>query len=71
LPDRVIIADYKSNRARPAQVPVLYLRQMAAYQSLISRIFPDRDVDCLLIWTHDGSITHLSSADLAAHLPPC
>ena len=69
LPDRVIIADYKSNRGRPAHVPVLYLRQMSAYRSLISQIFPDRAVECRLIWTQDGGVTHLSDADLAAHIP--
>ena len=70
LPGRVIIADYKSNRARQHLVPVLYLRQMAAYKSLISRIFPTRAVDCLLIWTEDTAISRLSDADLASHAPP-
>ena len=69
LPDRVIIADYKSNRAPPLHVPVLYVRQMSAYKALISRIFPGRSVACLLIWTQDGTISHLTDADLALHAP--
>jgi ATP-dependent helicase/nuclease subunit A len=69
LPDRVMIADYKSNRAKPARVPVLYLRQMAAYRAVIGAIFPDHAVDCRLIWTQDGSISHLQDADLAHFAP--
>ncbi len=69
LPDRVIIADYKSNRAHPARVPVMYLRQMSAYRALILQIFPKHVVDCWLIWTEDGTVTPLSAADLADHMP--
>ena len=56
LPDRVLVADYKTNRAPPARrrrPPVLYLRQMAAYRALLRAIFPDRPVQCALVWT-DG-----------------
>ncbi len=45
LPDRVLVADYKTNRRPPAGVedtPVLYLRQMAAYRAVLRAIFPDR-----------------------------
>ncbi len=54
LPDRVLIADYKTNRAPPrdvADTPVLYLRQMAAYRAVLRAIFPGRDVHCALVWT--------------------
>ena len=34
-----------------AQIPPAYLRQMALYGALVSQIYPDREVECLLIWT--------------------
>ena len=43
--DEVLIVDFKSDReppAEPDQVPVAYLRQMAAYRALLRRIYPGR-----------------------------
>jgi ATP-dependent helicase/nuclease subunit A len=54
--DKVIIVDYKSNRPpprRPEDVSDLYLGQMAAYRELAREIYPDRDINCALLWT-DG-----------------
>ena len=45
LPDRVLVADYKTNRAparRRRGTPVLYLRQMASYRAVLRAIFPGR-----------------------------
>jgi ATP-dependent helicase/nuclease subunit A len=74
LDDRVIIADYKTNRRPPAGIadtPVLYLRQMAAYRSVLRRIFPDRDVQCALVWTQASQVVMLPDdlLDLAV-VPP-
>ena len=47
LPDRVLVADFKTNRRPPADLaatPVLYLRQMAAYRAVLRAIFPGRRV---------------------------
>lgn len=52
--DRVLIVDYKTNRDPPAtenEVPEAYLRQLAAYRSVLSELFPDRPIDCALLWT--------------------
>tara|TARA_A100000164_G_scaffold130530_1_gene115693 strand:- start:285 stop:1061 length:777 start_codon:yes stop_codon:yes gene_type:complete len=52
--DRVIIVDYKSNRPPPADirdVPRTYMRQMAAYRAVLRPVFPDRRIDCALLWT--------------------
>ncbi len=52
--DRVIIVDYKSNRPPPADirdVPRTYMRQMAAYRAVLRPVFPDRRIDCVLLWT--------------------
>jgi len=54
LPDRVLLADYKTNRSPPARaedVPVLYLRQIAAYREVLRGALPGRAVACALVWT--------------------
>ena len=43
LPDRVLIADFKTNRRPPVRVedtPVMYLRQMASYRAVLRDDFP-------------------------------
>jgi ATP-dependent helicase/nuclease subunit A len=72
LPDRILIADYKTNRAPPAtpeQVPVLYLRQMSAYRAVLAALYPDRPVHCLLIWTEGPIVMKLPSALLDTQAP--
>jgi ATP-dependent helicase/nuclease subunit A len=56
LPDRVLVADFKTNRPSPDRVEDVdpaYLRQMALYAAVLSEIFPGRAVEAALIWT-DG-----------------
>ena len=65
LPDRVLLADFKTNRRPPSRVedtPVLYVRQMAAYRSVLRQVFPDRPVSCALVWTHTGHVSILPEA---------
>jgi ATP-dependent helicase/nuclease subunit A len=72
LPDRVIVADFKTARtppASPAQVPVLYLRQMAAYRAVLRLLYPGRHVACLLVWTEGPLAMTLPDALLDAHAP--
>jgi ATP-dependent helicase/nuclease subunit A len=72
LPDRVLVADYKTNRAPPARVedvPVLYLRQLAAYRAVLRAIFPDRAVICALIWTAGPDVMPLPDVLLDGHAP--
>ncbi len=72
LPDRVLIADYKTNRAVPADIaatPRLYLRQMAAYRATLAAIYPGREVVCALIWTAAGRVDVLPAALLDCHAP--
>jgi ATP-dependent helicase/nuclease subunit A len=62
LPDRVLVADFKTNRRPPvavAETPVLYLRQMALYRAVLRAIFPDRRVICALVWTRDARVVIL------------
>lgn len=56
LPDRVLVADFKTNRPSPARIEDAdgaYLRQMAIYAAVLSDVFPGRTVEAALIWT-DG-----------------
>ncbi len=70
LADRVLVADYKTNRRPPADVaatPGMYLRQMAAYRAVLRDIFPDRPIRCVLVWTEAARPDWLPDALLDAH----
>jgi ATP-dependent helicase/nuclease subunit A len=57
--NEVVIVDYKTNRPAPRQesdVPDVYYRQMAAYRAVLRKIWPDRGIRCVLLWT-DGPHT--------------
>jgi ATP-dependent helicase/nuclease subunit A len=62
LDDRVLVADYKTNRRPPTRVadtPVLYRRQMAAYRAVLRDIFPGRAIVCALVWTQTAQVVIL------------
>ena len=72
LPDRVLVADYKTNRTPPARVedvPVLYLRQMAAYRDVLRGVLPGRAVMCALVWTAVTQVMPLPDSLLDRHAP--
>jgi ATP-dependent helicase/nuclease subunit A len=72
LPDRVLVADFKTNRRPPARVehtPVMYLRQMASYRAVLRAIFPGRAVSCALIWTREARVAILPDEMLDSHEP--
>ncbi len=72
LEGRVLIVDYKTNRRPPASaeaVPVLYLRQMAAYRAVLREIFPGRTVECALVWTAELRVMPLPESVLDRHVP--
>ncbi|MGH6953433.1 MAG: double-strand break repair helicase AddA [Alphaproteobacteria bacterium] len=70
--DRILVIDYKTNRAPPKgedDVPPLYLRQMACYRSVLRAIYPGRRVVCALVWTDGPAVMTLSDRALDAHEP--
>jgi len=72
LADRVLVADFKTNRRPPGRVedtPVPYLRQMAAYRAVLRGIFPGRDVVCALVWTRASRVVILPDALLDPRSP--
>ena len=72
LPDRVLIADFKTNRRPPSRIeetPLLYLRQMAAYRAVLRDIFPSRSIACALVWTQAARVVMLPGELLESHAP--
>jgi ATP-dependent helicase/nuclease subunit A len=58
----ILIVDYKSNQSPPkslSDVPELYLRQMATYRAVLSKIWQDRPVRCALLWTDGPYLMYL------------
>jgi ATP-dependent helicase/nuclease subunit A len=58
----VLIADFKTNRDVPesaADVPKLYLAQMALYRAALRKIYSGKDVACALIWTDSALLMPL------------
>lgn len=71
-PELVIVADFKTGRLPPErldQVPVAYLRQMAAYRTLLAAIHPGRRVLCWLVWTAGPEAMLLPDPLLDRHAP--
>jgi ATP-dependent helicase/nuclease subunit A len=55
-PDRVLVADFKTNRPAPERVEdadPAYLAQMAIYVAVLREVFPTRRIEAALVWT-DG-----------------
>jgi ATP-dependent helicase/nuclease subunit A len=68
--DDCLIIDYKSNRPPPmqvAQVPIPYLRQMAAYRRAVRLIYPDKTVRCVLLWSDSPRLMELPGDMLDLH----
>jgi len=69
--DRVLVIDYKTNRPPPAEevdLAPLYRRQMAVYRGLLAKIYPDRPIQCALLWTDGPRLMPLSGDLLEAAL---
>jgi ATP-dependent helicase/nuclease subunit A len=53
-PDRLLIADYKTNRPAPERledVPPAYVTQLALYRAVLGRLYPDKQIGAALVWT--------------------
>ena len=65
--DRLLAVDYKSNRdvpARPEDVPLGILRQMAAYRAALRQLWPERRIEVAVLWTATRSVMGLPDAVL-------
>jgi ATP-dependent helicase/nuclease subunit A len=67
----VLIADYKTNRPAPrklAEVPPAYRRQLALYRAVLRKLYPDRPVRAVLVWTDVPDLMEVSAETLDAEL---
>jgi len=68
----VLIVDYKTNRPppeTPAEVPAIYLRQMACYRAALSKIYPEKPIECVLLWTDGPRLMPLPAEWLDRYRP--
>lgn len=69
---RVMVVDYKTSRSPPASiqdVPILYLKQMAAYRTLLEGIYQGLSIDCFLLWTDGPACMFLPGELLDRYAP--
>ena len=67
----VLIADFKTNRPAPRRiedVPPSYLRQLALYRAVLTKLYPDKLVRAALIWTEVPDLMEVSAVALDAAL---
>ncbi len=54
LDDRVLLVDFKTNRQPPSnaeETPLAHRAQLAIYRDIIQPLYPDKRIECLLIYT--------------------
>ncbi|THV22135.1 double-strand break repair helicase AddA [Peteryoungia ipomoeae] len=67
LADKVIIADYKTNRQSPEtaeQAPLSHRVQLAIYRDILKPLYPQKTVECWLVYTESGTTLRLDDATL-------
>lgn len=60
--EQVLAVDFKTNKAVPSsaeKTPLGILRQMGAYASALSQIFPNHEIKCAILWTRTATLSHL------------
>ncbi|WP_298194133.1 double-strand break repair helicase AddA [Novosphingobium sp.] len=68
----VRVVDFKTDRRPPqaiADVPVASLRQMAAYVAALEVIYPGRQIEAALLYTHTPLLIVIPEDVIAAHKP--
>ena len=66
-PQHILIVDYKTNHAPPSSArdaPGDYVRQLALYRDVLSRIYPDKPIRCVLLWTETAHLMEIPTAAL-------
>lgn len=70
--DRITVIDFKTARNPPENVedvPIGILRQMSAYVAALEVIYPGREVDAAVLYTHIPRLIRLPVAMIDAHKP--
>jgi ATP-dependent helicase/nuclease subunit A len=71
LADRVVILDYKTNRVPPATeeaIPFAHRAQLAIYREILAPLYPEKRIDCMLVYTENASLFTLSEKALGLAL---
>jgi ATP-dependent helicase/nuclease subunit A len=69
--DSVLIVDYKTMRPVPAseaEIPAVYLDQLAAYRAAVEAVYPGKTVRCALLWTDGPNLMPIDGQRLSSHL---
>ncbi|MGQ4273945.1 double-strand break repair helicase AddA [Terrihabitans sp. B22-R8] len=66
--ERVLIVDFKSERAVPSEAPDSYVAQLALYRAVLARIFPGRIIEAAILWTAARRLDSIPEARLDAML---
>jgi ATP-dependent helicase/nuclease subunit A len=69
--DEVYIIDYKTNANPPstlAEIPLIYLRQMALYHALVAPLYPQKQVKAALLFTSTPQLIEIDNDLLAKTL---
>jgi ATP-dependent helicase/nuclease subunit A len=70
-PSEVLIVDFKTNQIPPktaAEAPAAYVRQLALYRAVLSRLYPQTPVRAALLWTEALEYMEISAPALDAAL---
>ena len=57
--NRVLVVDFKTNRpsaATSADIPNVYRLQMRAYRKLLQKIYPQKEIITLILWTNTATL---------------
>jgi len=69
--NEVLIVDFKTNHAPPASAadaPAAYVRQLALYQAILRKLYPQHSVRAALLWTETTDLMEISAPALDAEL---
>ncbi len=70
-PGEVLIVDFKTNHAPPskaAEAPSAYVRQLALYRAVLSKLYPGRAIRAALLWTETPELMEISAPALDTEL---
>jgi ATP-dependent helicase/nuclease subunit A len=65
--DEVLIVDFKTSHAPPrlpAEVPQGYVRQLALYRAVLTKLYPQQPVRAALLWTEIPEMMEISASAL-------
>lgn len=59
--ERIIIIDYKSGKSNKKLIPDTYIKQLRFYKQAFREIYPDKIIDCKIIWLDRGAIVSVAA----------